>query len=81
MIKRDNSLDFLLIGDWGNFQTSSFLSDPVFDKMDRYIRDSDKVIDGVLSLGDQIYAKAIFRSTRLERETLMNMFSSRSYLT
>ena len=48
--------------------------------MDRYIRDSDIVIDGVLSLGDQIYAKAIFKSTRLERETLMNMFSSRTYL-
>ena len=48
--------------------------------MDRYIRDSDIVIDGVLSLGDQIYAKTIFKSTRLERETLMNMFSSRTYL-
>ncbi len=41
-IIRDKALDMIILADYGNFQTSSLVSDVVFDKMEKFAQQSIK---------------------------------------
>eukprot|EP00347_Sterkiella_histriomuscorum_P001249 403372756 len=78
--KSRNSLDFILIGDFGNFQTQTGLSEQNFDIIDWYAANMKETVEGVILLGDSMYAQNKFYPTEQEQQALIDLFKTRPTL-